>query len=184
MPECTFISIGSNIEPHKHVVLGFERLAELGRVLAVSRVYENPPIDRPGHPDFLNAAVLIETDLSPDEVRNKLTEIEDELGRTRSDDKYGPRTIDLDLCLYGDLVSRSDVATLPDPDILERAYLAVTLSELDPDFRHPVTHERLADLADRLRPGASLLERRDIALIPAGFTRRSLQPAARPRRRC
>ena len=160
--ERAFISIGSNIEPEKHVLLGFERLTELGRVLAVSKVYENPAVDRPGHPDFLNAAVLVETDLSPDEVRKKLAEMENALGRTRGHDKYGPRTIDLDLCLYGDLVSRSDAMTLPDPDILERAYLAVILSELDPDFLHPVTHERLADLADRLRPGASLLERRDV----------------------
>lgn len=184
MPERAFISIGSNIEPEKHVVSGFERLAELGRVLAVSKVYENPAVGKSGQTDFLNAAMLIETYLPPDEVRDKLTEIEDELGRTRRDDKYGPRMIDLDLCLYGDLVSRSEVMTLPDPDILERAYLAVTLSELDPEYRHPVTHERLADLAERLRPAANLLERPDVALIPVGSTRRSLPPAVRPRRRC
>jgi len=171
LPERAFISIGSNIEPEKHVILGFQRLTELGRVLAVSKVYENPAVGRSGQPDFLNAAVLIETGLPPDELQDKLTEIEDELGRTRSDDKYGPRTIDLDLCLYGDLVTRSDVMTLPDPDILERAYLAVTLSELDPEYRHPVTHERLADLAKRWRTGASLLERREIALIPDGALR-------------
>ena len=162
MPERAFISIGSNIEPEKHIVSGFQRLAELGRVLAGSKVYENPAIGPSGQPDFLNAAMLIETDLPPGEVRNKLAEIEDALGRTRGDDKYGPRTIDLDLCLYGDLVTRLDLTTLPDPDILERAYLAVTLSELDPEYRHPVTHERLADLAKGLRPGASLLERRDV----------------------
>ena len=184
MPERAFISIGSNIEPEKHIVSGFQRLAELGRVLAESKVYENPAVGPSGQPDFLNAAMLIETDLPPDEVRDKLTEIEEELGRTRRPDKYGLRTIDLDLCLYGDLVSRSDVMTLPHPDILERAYLAVILSELDPDFPHPVTHERLADLAKRLRPGAKLLERKDIALTPIRSTRRSLPPAVRPRRRC
>lgn len=166
MPERAFISIGSNIEPEKHVVSGFERLAELGRVLAVSKVYENPAVGKSGQTDFLNAAMLIETDLPPDEVRDKLTEIEDELGRNRSDNKHDPRTIDLDLCLYGDLVSRSNVTAIPHPDILEMAYLAVTLSELDPEYRHPVTHERLADLAERLRPGAKLLERPDVRPIP------------------
>ncbi len=162
MPEPAFISIGSNIEPEKHIVRGFQRLAELGRVLAVSKVYENPAIGPSGQPDFLNAAMLIETDRPPDEVRDMLSEIEDELGRTRHQDRFAPRTIDLDLCLYGDLVLRLDVMTLPHPDILERAYLAVTLSELDPEYRHPLTHERLADLAERLRPGANLLERPDV----------------------
>lgn len=162
MPDRAFISIGSNIEPDKHIVLGFQRLAELGRVLAVSKVYENPAVGPSGQPDFLNAAMLIETNLPLDEVREKLTEIEYELGRTRSDDNYDARTIDLDLCLYSDFVSRSDVVAFPRPDILERAYLAVTLSELDPEYRHPVTDERLADLAARLRPGAKLLERPDV----------------------
>ncbi len=166
------------------MVSGFQRLAELGPVLAVSKVYENPAIGKSGQPDFLNAAMLIETDLSPDEVRKELAAMEDALGRTRGHDKNGRRTIDLDLCLYGDLVLRSDVMTLPHPDILERAYLAVTLSELDPDIRHPVTRERLADLAERLRPGAKLLERGDIALIRLVSMRRSLPPAIRPRRRC
>ncbi|MCH8146567.1 MAG: 2-amino-4-hydroxy-6-hydroxymethyldihydropteridine diphosphokinase [Planctomycetes bacterium] len=167
MPDRAFISIGSNIEPGKHIVLGLQRLAELGRVLAVSKVYENPAVGPSGQPDFLNAAMLIETNLPLDEVREKLTEIEDELGRTRSDDNYDARTIDLDLCLYGDFVSRSDVVALPHPDILERAYLAVTLSELDPEYRHPVTDERLADLAERLRPGAKLLERADVRPKPS-----------------
>ncbi len=162
MPERAFISIGSNIEPEKHVVFGFERLAALGRVIAVSKVYENQAVGPSGQPDFLNAAVLIETDVLPDEVRDKLTEIEDELGRTRSDDKYAPRTIDLDLCLYGDSVSHSDVMAIPHPEILERVYLAVILSELDPEYRHPVTDEGLTDLAERLRPGARLLERPDV----------------------
>ncbi len=172
MPERAFISIGSNIEPEKHIVLGIRQLSELGRLIAVSKVYENTALGPPGQPDFLNGAALIETDLLPDALRKNLTEMEDKLGRDRSTGKFAPRTIDLDLCLYGDFVSRSERPAIPHPDILERAYLAVTLAELDPHFRHPVTDERLTDLAKRLRPGANLLERPDVALVPFGSTRR------------
>ncbi len=61
LPERAYISIGSNIEPERHVISGFQRLAELGRVLAVSKVYENPAIGESRQPDFLNAAALVKT---------------------------------------------------------------------------------------------------------------------------
>ncbi|MCH9034541.1 MAG: 2-amino-4-hydroxy-6-hydroxymethyldihydropteridine diphosphokinase, partial [Planctomycetes bacterium] len=92
MPERAFISIGSNIEPEKHIVLGIRQLSELGRLMGVSKVYENTALGPPGQPDFLNGAALIETDLLPDALRKNLTEIEDKLGRDRSTGKFAPRT--------------------------------------------------------------------------------------------
>jgi 2-amino-4-hydroxy-6-hydroxymethyldihydropteridine diphosphokinase len=125
-------------------------------------VYQNPAIGPQPRPDFLNAAVLVESELSPLEIRGHLRDIEAELGRVRSDDKYAPRTIDLDLCLLGSTILNTPELVLPDPDLLSRAFLAVTMAELAPGFPHPITKEPLADIASRLRPGANLTPRPDV----------------------
>lgn len=165
MPEKAFISLGSNVEPERHLPLAAVRLSHLGTPLAVSEVFENPAIGpRPQHA-FLNAAMLISTDLSPQEVRGRLRRIEAALGRVRTSDKYAARSIDLDLCLYGDLVLETKEMTIPDPDILVRPYLAVVLAQLDPDHRHPGTGESLRLIAERLRPSGHLVRRPDLALL-------------------
>jgi 2-amino-4-hydroxy-6-hydroxymethyldihydropteridine diphosphokinase len=162
--EQAFISIGSNIQPERHLVLAVRRLAECGRVCAVSNVYENPAVGPPGQPDFLNAAALLDTEYSAADLRGRLTEIENSLGRERTADKFAPRTIDLDICLFGALVHDGPESIVPDPDILTRGYLAVTLAELDSGFRHPVTHESLGDIAERMRGIAELKKRTDLCL--------------------
>jgi 2-amino-4-hydroxy-6-hydroxymethyldihydropteridine diphosphokinase len=80
----------------------------------------------------------------------------------RTEDKYAPRTIDLDLCLLGDTVLNTPELTLPDPDLLSRPHLAVTMAELAPGFIHPLTQEPLRAIADRLRSGAELVARPDV----------------------
>ena len=77
--------------------------------------------------------------------------------------KYAPRTIDLDLCLLGDLILDTPLLTLPDPDLLTQPHLAIPLAELAPDFPHPITGEPLCEIADRLRPGAQLTSLPDIS---------------------
>lgn len=129
---------------------------------AVSAVYASPAAGPPGQPGFLNAAARLETDLAPEEVRVRLRKVEADLGRVRTSDRYAPRPIDLDLVLYDDLVSPS--LRIPDPDLLERPYLAVVASELDPVFPHPVTREPLGALAARLAKGADLTRRPDVNL--------------------
>lgn len=156
LSELAFIAIGSNIEPEKYLPLAFLRLHRLGRICAVSNAYQNPPIGRPEQPDYLNAAALIAADLAAEEIRAKLREIEDELGRVRTADKYSARTIDLDLCLLGALILSTPELTLPDPQLLQRAHLAIPMAELAPSFRHPVTDETLQQIAERLRRGAKL----------------------------
>ena len=163
MTELAFISLGSNIEPERNLPLAIQKLRQLGKLTRVSAVYQNPAVDRPDQPDFLNAAVLVETELQPSEIRRVLRQIESELGRIRTVDKFAPRTIDLDLCLLGETTLEANAITLPDPDLLERAYLAVTMAELSPKFRHPTTGETLKALAERLRPGAVLLCRKDVS---------------------
>lgn len=164
MPERVFISIGSNIEPERHLPLAVDRLRALGGMVAVSNVYESPAVAATPQPDFLNAAVLIETTLSPVEIRARLRDIEVDLGRARCSDTHAPRTIDLDLCLYGDLVSSSPELPLPHPDIGNYAFVAAPLADLAPEFRHPVQDVSLAELSSRLSKGAALVRRSDVAL--------------------
>lgn len=156
MGEQAFLSLGSNIEPERHLPLAAGGLQALGRVLAVSRVYRNPAVGPDGQPPFLNAGALLETALTPREVQRELRRIESRLGRRRTADKFAPRVIDLDLVLYGTLVLEEGSLRLPDPDLLERPYLAMLMAELAPDARHPLTGERLAALAARLAASARM----------------------------
>ena len=162
MPDLVFISLGSNIKPEVHLTTAVQRLHELGSLIGLSTVYQNPAIGPTQQPDFLNAAALIETDLEIDVIRNLLRRIEADLGRVRTEDKSAPRTIDLDLCLVGDLVIETPQFTLPDPGLLTLAHLAIPIAELAPDYLHPITGESLKDIADRLRPSATLLPQPEI----------------------
>ena len=159
----SFISLGSNIEPEKNLLFGTRRLGELGKLVAVSTVYQNPAVGPTPQPDFFNAAVLIETDQSAETIRLRLRGIEADAGRVRTHDKYAPRTLDLDLCLLGTQITECPEPSLPDPDLLTRAHLAVPMAELAPSFLHPTTGETLQIIADRLRPEASLVPRPEIS---------------------
>lgn len=164
MRERAYISLGSNVDPARWLPVAAGRLSELGEVLAVSRVYQSPAYGSPDHPDFLNAAAIVITSFPPGDVRAELRRIESALGRVRGEDKFAPRTVDLDLCLYGNLVLDKPDLIVPHPDVIQRAYVAVPLAELDPGFRHPITGETLARIAARLRSGSELTMRADIAL--------------------
>ena len=165
MTELAFIALGSNIDPEINLPLAASRLSALGKPIAGSMVYQNPAIAYEPQPDYLNAAVLVETDLEPVTIRAILREIEAELGRVRTGDKYAPRTIDLDLCMLGDRVFDHELLSLPDPDLLTRAHLAVTIAELQPEFPHPLTGEPLEDIANRIGKDAALIPRSDVLLF-------------------
>jgi 2-amino-4-hydroxy-6-hydroxymethyldihydropteridine diphosphokinase len=165
LPKRAFISIGSNIEPETNLPLAIRKLKRLGEVVSVSGVYQNPALGRTEQPDFLNAAVLLLSDHRALTLRRELRAIEAKLGRVRTEDKFAARTMDLDLCLYGDLIIQAPDFTVPDPEIHERAHVAVPLADLDPEFKHPITNEPLSAIADRLRSGAELTPREDIEEI-------------------
>jgi len=161
-PEWAFISIGSNIQPEKYLPLAVSRLRQVGKILRISRVYQNPPQNRPEQADFLNMAVLLETDSDPLEMYNQLRMIEAGLGRVRTDDKFAARIIDLDLCLLDGRIVDTPMLTLPNPDLLIRGYLAIPIAELSHDFLHPVSGETLQQIADRLLQGTMLTVREDM----------------------
>lgn len=145
-----FISVGSNIEPEDHVRQALARLAQAMRVVAISTVYLTPPLDRPEQPPFYNAVVEVETALAPRELKRTLREIETALGRVRSDDKYAPRPIDLDILLYGDAVIAEPELTIPDPNIPARPFLAIPLAELATAQWLPGTRRPLRAIAAQL----------------------------------
>ena len=148
--------------PEANLPRALARLGEVGHLLAVSRAYQSPADGPAGQPDFVNVSVLLETELSPEGLRARLRELEAELGRVRTADKFAPRPIDLDTVLYDALVKETRDFTLPDPDLLVRPDLAVTLAELDPEAVHPLTQEPLSSLAARL--ARDLTPRPDIDL--------------------
>lgn len=119
-------------------------------VEAVSPVYVAEPVGSPEAPMFLNAAARIRTTLSPQDLKfGVLRPLEGELGRRRSDNRYAPRTIDLDIAFFGSLVIDDPALGLviPDPEIGTCAHLALPLADLEPLFRHPVSGETLSQLA-------------------------------------
>jgi 2-amino-4-hydroxy-6-hydroxymethyldihydropteridine diphosphokinase len=140
-----YISVGSNIEPQKNIPLAFDLLFTKVKILAISNFYKTPAIGSPSWPDFLNGVIRIDTLFSPRDLKfTVLKPIEQTLGRTRTMDKFAPRTIDLDLLLYDDLVINEPGLVLPDSDILSRNFLAVCLVELSPSLILPGSHQPLS----------------------------------------
>lgn len=159
-----FVALGSNIDSERNVREAVRRLAARCRLLAVSPVYETTPVGKTDQPNFLNAAALIETGLSAGALKAQVLQpIEQELGRVRTADKNAPRTIDLDIALFGDQVLELGTRHLPDPDGLRYPHIAQPLADLAPDMRHPETGQTLAEIARSL-PGVGLRLRPDVNL--------------------
>jgi GTP cyclohydrolase I len=147
-----YIFVGSNIERETNYLEAVKRLRELGTLVAVSPVYDTPALgDHANAPRFYNGAVWLETDLLPHVLRNALREIESQMGRVRTADKFAPRPIDLDLALYGEVVIDDGELTIPDPDIFERGFMARALAHVNPNYVIPPDGPTLAELACRLR---------------------------------
>lgn len=163
-PVTAYVGVGSNVKPEENIPKGLELLAREARLCAVSTFYRCAALDRPEQPEFVNGVCRVETDRPARDFKfGVLRDIERRLGRHRTADRYAPRTLDLDLLLYGDRVWSEDDLVVPDPDIRTRPFIAVPLLELAPDLTLPDTLEPLADVAaahDRkgLRPDRALTE--------------------------
>jgi 2-amino-4-hydroxy-6-hydroxymethyldihydropteridine diphosphokinase len=143
-----FVSVASNVEPERNVREALSRLATAVRIRAISSFYRSEPIGPPGQPPFVNGVVQVETDLEPRKLKfDVLRRIEAELGRVRTRDKYAPRTMDLDLLVYEDVITTQPGLTLPDPDIIARPFLAVALCELAPGMALPGDGRTMGEIA-------------------------------------
>jgi 2-amino-4-hydroxy-6-hydroxymethyldihydropteridine diphosphokinase len=156
-----FVAIGSNINPAENVRKALRLLAHEVRLVEISTVYRTDPEGRPEQSPYYNCVIGIETDVPPKELKHRiLRRIEEELGRRRSEDQYAPRTIDLDLVLYGDLNFKTEDLTLPDPEILHRPFLAIPLGELVPDLTLAGSGLPIGEVAAKLsREGMEALDR-------------------------
>ncbi|MFN2250987.1 MAG: 2-amino-4-hydroxy-6-hydroxymethyldihydropteridine diphosphokinase [Anaerolineae bacterium] len=154
MASTLLLALGSNIEPRRNLSQALALLSLQLDITAVSSVYETKPVGGAPQPAYLNAAVLARSDTAPERLKHGLLRpIEARLGRVRSADRYAPRTIDIDIALYGDLVCVDEKAGLeiPDPEIELQAHLAVPLAEVAPDLVHPVSGRTLTDIAEQFQ---------------------------------
>ena len=134
MTERVYLGLGSNLGDRlSNMTRAVEELERRGvRVVRSSRVYETDPVGGPPQPDYLNAVVEVETELEPGELLRVCLEVESELGRVRGE-RWGPRSIDIDVLTYGDREIDEPDLTIPHPRMHERAFVLVPLLELDAD---------------------------------------------------
>lgn len=147
-----YIALGSNLDdPRAQVERGFVALSELPRtqMSALSRLHRSAPWGVVEQPEFVNAAAALDTSLAPRELLDALLAIERAAGRTRGGARWGPRTLDLDLLLYGDRVLHEQGLEVPHPCLHERAFVLAPLAEIAPDLDIP-GHGRVSDLLARV----------------------------------
>ncbi|WP_380181941.1 2-amino-4-hydroxy-6-hydroxymethyldihydropteridine diphosphokinase [Kalamiella sp. sgz302252] len=135
-----YLALGSNLaDPLHQVQSALDALAALPQtsLRAVSSLYRTPPYGPPDQPDYLNAAVLLETDLAPEALLDQTQRIELEHGRVRKDERWGPRTLDLDIMLFGDLTLNTPRLIVPHYDMHNRAFMLAPLLEIAPELVFP-----------------------------------------------
>ena len=148
-----YLSLGSNVgDRPANLKEAVARLAGLGRVARVSSFYETEPVEMTSQPWFLNCAVSLDTETSVRHLMTSLLEIEQEMGRRRSQLK-GPRTIDMDILLFGDSVISEKGLTVPHPAMQQRRFVLEPLAEIAAEVRHPVLQKTIKELRDSLPAG-------------------------------
>ncbi len=149
MGDTAYIGIGSNLGDRLDLMRrAVDDLRQQEGIVVADRssVYESPGIGFEEQPDYLNAVISVQTDLAPSELLETMLCVEKRLGRTR-EKKWGPRTIDLDLLLYGDLIISEPGLVVPHPHMMERGFVLLPLCEINPRLLHPVQGLPIADFA-------------------------------------
>lgn len=156
------VALGSNLGDSPAILKG--AIQQLSRpphivVNACSSGYQTAPVGPP-QPDYLNACIRLETDLAPEELLRVLLEVETAFGRVRRE-RWGPRFLDLDLILFGDLVLTTPTLQIPHPRMHERAFVLVPLAEIAEDWVDPISGKTIQQLAQAVSQA-------DVRRVPAG----------------
>jgi 2-amino-4-hydroxy-6-hydroxymethyldihydropteridine diphosphokinase len=163
MPQLVYLSLGSNVGNREAQLRdAVARLRAVGRVVTVSSFYETEPVEFTPQPWFLNCAIALETSKTPQQLMTAILRIEEEMGRRRVQ-KKGPRTIDIDIVLFGDTILDSKELTIPHPALHQRRFVLEPLAEIAREVLHPVLKKTIRELRDAL---------------PAGQTARRMPPSS------
>lgn len=149
-----YLNLGSNIEPEKNIPQAVKLLREVAKVESVSSVWETKSVGYDGA-NFLNVCVLITTHFQSDELKNQiLRPVENQVGRVRNENRYAPRTIDIDIVLFDE--------TPHNFDTWNHAFVIVPLAELIPNFTHPVEKKMLNEVAEQNQ--VWIMKREDVVI--------------------
>jgi len=147
-----FIGLGANLgDREASIRAALEAIAAMPEtdLVRVSSLYDTEPVGDVDQPNFLNAVALVDTELDARQLLWNLMLVEKKLGRVRTQ-RWGPRTIDLDLLLFGDEIIEDPDLRVPHPEIIRRSFVLVPLVELEPRLVHPGTGETMATHLSRL----------------------------------
>ena len=148
MKHTVYIALGTNLgERSANLDSALASLPPVVNILSCSPVYETPPWGYLHQSSFLNQVVKCETHLTPEELLDYLKAIEKRLGR-KPTFLYGPRTIDLDILFFDDMVFETPSLIIPHPRLEERAFVLVPLADLDSDMKHPVSRKSIIELLE------------------------------------
>jgi 2-amino-4-hydroxy-6-hydroxymethyldihydropteridine diphosphokinase len=133
-----YLGLGSNVEPEKYLRLGIRELGQRFGVLELSNVYKSKAVGFDGA-DFLNLVVGLESELTPQEIHEVIETMHVQAGRKRGESRYSPRTLDVDLLLYDDLILDETALHIPRADVLKYSFVLGPLAEIAPNLKHPQT---------------------------------------------
>lgn len=147
-----FLGLGSNEGDRvRYLERGLEGLRKQIRIDRISSVYETQPVGVRDQPWFLNLVCAGATRLKPGALLEFIHEVEDECGRARSQERFGPRTLDIDILTYDDrIIDRYDLV-IPHPRLHERAFVLAPLAEIAPEWQHPARQKTAAELLEGLK---------------------------------
>lgn len=140
-----YVAAGSNVEPEKYLSIALRALAAAYGPLTLSPAYRNQAVGFSGE-DFINLVVGFRTEDEVAAVRQQLQKVEAACDRPPGAPKWAPRTMDLDILLFGDLVSNEPGLIIPRPDLLKRPYMLKPMADIAPEVRHPVLGKTMREL--------------------------------------
>jgi len=151
-----YLSLGSNLgDRSENLHQAIDKLGELGKVAAVSSFYDTEPVELTSQPWFLNCAAKLDTEKMPRQLMAAILGIEQEMGRQRKQ-KKGPRTIDIDILLFGSSIIDIPSITVPHPKLHQRRFVLEPLAEIAPEVRHPILKRTVREMRDALPAGQTV----------------------------